>query len=79
MAYLVKNIIAVLSLLHFLVKPEIMPWPGAVEVHQLVFELLAGGLGDHGGQGQVVNLQLTNQVELWAFSASEIPLEQKNT
>ena len=61
MAYLGENIIAVFITIPFsLAKPEIMPWPGAVEVHQLVLELLAGGLGDHGSQGQVVNLQLTN-------------------
>ena len=52
-----------------------MSWPGAVEVHQLVLELLASGLGDQGGQGQVVNLLLAHQVELGTFSASEIALE----
>ena len=54
-----------------------MSWPGAVEVHQFVFELLAGGLGNHVGQGQVVNLQLPNQVKLGTFSASEVALKQK--
>ena len=58
-------------------EPEIMSRPGAVEVHQFVLELLAGGLGDHVGQGQVVNLQLPNQVELGTFSASEVALKQK--
>ena len=54
-----------------------MSWPGAVEVHQFVLELLAGGLGDHVGQSQVVNLQLPNQVKLGTFGASEVALKQK--
>ena len=54
-----------------------MSRPGTVEVHQFVFELLAGGLGDHVGQGQVVNLQLSNQVKLRTLSASEVALKQK--
>ena len=45
-----------------------------MKVHQLVLELLAGGLGDHVGQGEVVHLQLPNQVKLGALGAPEISL-----
>ena len=54
-----------------------MSRPGTVEVHQFVLELLPGGLGNHVGKGQVVNLQLPNQVELRTFSTSEVALRSK--
>ena len=56
-----------------------MSWPGAVEVHQLVLELLASGLGYQGGQGQVVNLLLTHQVELRTLGTTKIALEYSQT
>ena len=58
----------------FDLTPEVVAGPGAVKVHQLVLELLAGGLGDHVGQGEVVHLQLPNQVKLGALGAPEISL-----
>ena len=56
-----------------------MSWSGAVEVHQLVLELLASGLGYQVGQGQVVNLLLAHQVKLGTFGTSEITLEYSET
>ena len=54
-----------------------MSWPRAVEVDQFVLELLASGLSNHVGKGQVVNLKLSNQVELGTFSTAEVALRSK--